>query len=122
MTMCYPKVRHLRKTPLYKKIDEATLSEKLSEFNMHPPAKSEKDALYQGISHFGEGRAKYLGERSRTAPELKWTYPQTSSHELGWRLSDNVKSYQKPRYGRGSIVRDTVRFEIVGPASKFRKF
>jgi len=74
---------------------------------MHAPPKQTKDALYQGISHFGEGRAKYLSKRSQTAPEFKWTYPQTSSQELGWRLSDNVKSYQTPKFGRGSIVRDT---------------
>jgi len=102
-------IAHSKKSfvTVYKKIDEATLSQKLSEFNMHAPPKQTKDALYQGISHFGEGRAKYLSKRSQTAPEFKWTYPQTSSQELGWRLSDNVKSYQTPKFGRGSIVRDT---------------
>lgn len=102
-------VNHTKKSfvTVYKKIDEAKLSDKLSEFQMRPPTRETKGTLYSGISHFGEGRAKYLNKRSQTAPEIKWTYPQTSSQELGWRLGDHVKNYQTPKYGRGSIVRDT---------------
>ena len=104
-----PPIKHSNKSfvTVYKKIDENELSEKLSEFTMRPPTRGTKESLFSGISHFGEGRAKYLSKRSQTAPEMKWKYPQTSSQELGWRLNDHVKDYKTPKFGRGSIVRDT---------------
>merc|ERR1712110_1017990 len=101
-------VTHTKKSfvTVYKKIDEDTLAGKLEEFQMRPATRATKSTLYNGLSHLGEGRTKYLSKRSQTAPEIKWKYPQTSSQELGWRLNDHI-SYKSPQYGRGALVRDT---------------
>ena len=103
-----PEIKHTRKTftTVYPELNEQELTEKLKEFNMKQAEPNIKKQIYHGISHFGEGRALYLKNRSNTLPEEKWKYSQTSSQDYGWRLKDTWK-YQSPKFGRGKVIKDS---------------
>lgn len=48
--------------------------------------------LFQGISHDGQGRARYLRERHQQAPKEKYPYPIVSSWEYGWHLGKAIQA------------------------------
>ena len=51
------------------------------------PAYRDKLGLYNGISHDGQGRIKYLHSRNHRIPETKYNFPILSSWEYGWGLA-----------------------------------
>ncbi|XP_037654912.1 protein ATP6V1FNB [Choloepus didactylus] len=63
--------------------------------------------LFQGISHEGQGRARYLRERKRQQPREKYRYPILSSWEYGWHVGDAVKDAKAPTYGRAKPITET---------------
>ena len=103
-----PEIKHSKKSFVTKfpEIDAEKLKEKCKEFEMKQAEKDVKQGLYSGLSHFGEGRYRYLKKRAETSPELKWNFTQTSTQEYGWKLKDQV-SYNKPKFGRGRIIKDS---------------
>ena len=77
-----------------------------SKYEMLPPEPAMKTKLYDGFTREGKGRYQYLRERSEILPELRYTFPVTSSAKYGWKIGEEVK-LQKPRYARSRVVRDT---------------
>ncbi len=77
-----------------------------SKYEMLPADSDMKAKLYQGFTKEEKGRYQYLKERKEILPELKYTFPVTSSLRYGWKLGDEVV-LQKPRYARSRVVRDT---------------
>jgi len=88
------------------KVDQEELSKRFEEFKMKPATPSTRKMIFNGLSHFDEGRKKYLMNRAKTKPEIKWVYPQTSSQDYGWRLTTQI-TYRTPKYGRGRTIQDT---------------
>ncbi|XP_048347820.1 protein ATP6V1FNB [Sphaerodactylus townsendi] len=78
--------------------------------DMRAPDLEATQLLYQGISHEGKGRKRYLRERNAQSPEEKFRYPVLSSWEYGWRLGDVVKDIRTPIHGKSRIVKDTFYF------------
>lgn len=71
---------------------------------MRPVDDQSKAALYDGFSREGRGRARYLRERHRQAPDTKFTYPMVSSWEYGWKVNDETDAYRRPRYARTATI------------------
>ncbi|XP_074832310.1 protein SPMIP1-like [Carettochelys insculpta] len=63
---------------------------------MKPVAPKVQQLLYQGISHDGEGRQRYLQRRARSPPEAKYYSPVTTNFLYGWRLGDVTRGYAPP--------------------------
>ncbi|KAJ7994429.1 hypothetical protein DPEC_G00249180 [Dallia pectoralis] len=74
---------------------------------MRPVTPQTKEALYQGFSKEGKGRRCYLHARTQKAPEEKFDYPLLSSWDYGWRLSDWIRGYRSPAWGRSGVVRNS---------------
>jgi len=74
---------------------------------MRPVDEQSRSALYDGFSREGRGRARYLHDRYRHAPDAKFTYPLVSSWEYGWKVGDEMPAYGRPRHARTAIVRDS---------------
>lgn len=92
-----PPIKHTRKQftthfPDIKQLPPSELEKKFSEMDMKKAEPEVKKELYQGLSHFGEGRYRYLKKRQEIRPELKWNYTVTSGHEYGWK---NGKGFEK---------------------------
>ncbi|KAI6654308.1 hypothetical protein LOD99_706 [Oopsacas minuta] len=73
---------------------------------MRPATVNTHQMLYQGISHHGEGRYRYLNARKRIGPEVKFTYPQTYSMEYGWKITDRPNT-KKSEFARSFIIKNT---------------
>ncbi|GAB1298617.1 Monoacylglycerol lipase ABHD6 [Apodemus speciosus] len=56
------------------------------DLEMKPPTPATLKLLFQGISHDGRGRTRYLKERHQVIPEKKYKYPMVSSWEYGWHV------------------------------------
>ncbi|XP_066469070.1 protein SPMIP1 [Tiliqua scincoides] len=97
------------KQQLLEKREGPSLQEPLPE--MRAPTPQTTQLLYQGFSHEGKGRCRYLQERKMKSPEEKFHYPVLSSWEYGWRLGDAVKDIRTPIYGKSRIVMDTFYFK-----------
>ena len=57
---------------------------------MKPPTPATRKLLFQGISHDGRGRTRYLKERHQVIPEKKYKYPMVSSWEYGWHVGKTI--------------------------------
>ena len=77
-----------------------------SKYEMLPADPAVKDKLYDGFTREGKGRYQYLRERSEILPELRYTFPITSSAKYGWKIGEEAQ-LQKPRFARSRVVRDT---------------
>ncbi|XP_059581509.1 protein ATP6V1FNB [Alligator mississippiensis] len=55
---------------------------------MKPVPPDVQALLYQGISHDGQGRWRYLRARAGLSPEDKYDEPITSSFDYGWQLGE----------------------------------
>uniref|UniRef100_A0A8C8SM17 ATP6V1F neighbor n=1 Tax=Pelusios castaneus TaxID=367368 RepID=A0A8C8SM17_9SAUR len=60
------------------------------EGTMKPVAPKVRQLLYQGISHDGEGRRRYLHQRQACPPEDKYYIPITTNFIYGWQMGDSV--------------------------------
>lgn len=89
--------------------EDPSLQELLPE--MRVPTPQTTQLLYQGFSHEGKGRRRYLQERKMKSPEEKFPYPLLSSWDYGWRLGDAVKEIRTPIHGKSRIVMDTFYFK-----------
>lgn len=49
----------------------------------------------------------FLNLRNRIDPEIKYDFPHLSSYKYGWRLSDTIKQYKPPTYGRSQQINST---------------
>ena len=67
----------------------------------------DRTSLYEGFSREGRGRARYLAERRRQAPDAKFTYPMVSSWEYGWKVGDEVAAYGRPRHARTATLHES---------------
>ncbi|BHF58590.1 hypothetical protein SprV_0100154200 [Sparganum proliferum] len=78
----------------------------VSELDMHRASPRTRAFLYNGVSHNGEGRAKYLRERYKKAPEEKFPARYPVSWDLGWRLGDTIKplDVKKSPFARVTVV------------------
>lgn len=56
--------------------------------------------LFKGVSHNGQGRARYLQERYRQKPEEKFRYPILSSWEYGWHVGKGITLLPFQAFGR----------------------
>jgi len=74
---------------------------------MRPVDEQSKAALYDGFSREGRGRARYLRDRHRAAPDVKFTYPLASSWQYGWRVGDEMAAYGRPRHARTATIDET---------------
>ncbi|XP_077652105.1 protein SPMIP1 [Urocitellus parryii] len=63
--------------------------------------------LFKGVSHSGEGRARYLQERYRQLPEEKFRYPILSSWEYGWHVGDAMKNFTTSPYAKTQTIAKT---------------
>ncbi|CAL8402550.1 unnamed protein product [Arctogadus glacialis] len=73
---------------------------------MRPPSPQTREVLYQGSSHYGQGRGLYLRRRGQMRPEEKFEFPLISSWEYGWRLGD-FSVCGSPANGRSAVVKNT---------------
>jgi len=71
---------------------------------MWPVDPCTKQKLYKGISRDGLGRSSYMHDRYNISPESRFTFPLISSWQYGWKVTDEVGSYHKPRYGRTAKI------------------
>ncbi|MBZ3889235.1 hypothetical protein SUZIE_201810 [Sciurus carolinensis] len=63
--------------------------------------------LFEGVSHDGQGRARYLQERHRQIPEEKFRYKILSSWEYGWHVGDAMRNFTIPEYARTQTITKT---------------
>jgi len=49
------------------------------------PLAVQKELIYNGVSHDGQGRAAYLAARRKLMPQRRLAKPVTSAAEVGWR-------------------------------------
>ncbi|PRD35588.1 UNVERIFIED_CONTAM: hypothetical protein NCL1_11135 [Trichonephila clavipes] len=71
--------------------------------SMKPVPGFVRKQIYKGISHYGNGRIKYLNMRHAVPPEDRWTYPITSSMEYGWTWGYPTKA-KVPEFGKKMII------------------
>lgn len=57
--------------------------------DMHPASDSERKLIYEGISADNRGRYEYLRQRRSHNPDVRYSFPVTSSMEYGWNLYDS---------------------------------
>lgn len=76
---------------------------------MIPAQPETKQKLYEGISHHGQGRYRYMRERNIEDPEQKFPFPVLSSWDYGWRLGDveSKESSKKGEHIRIRTIEDT---------------
>ncbi|XP_065179864.1 protein SPMIP1-like [Sycon ciliatum] len=74
---------------------------------MRAPSAKTRDILYNGLSHDGEGRYKYLTTRKLENVERRYEYPLTYTQEYGWKIRDSMDKYHPSEFGRTAIVRDS---------------
>uniref|UniRef100_A0A183TCU7 MRP-L46 domain-containing protein n=1 Tax=Schistocephalus solidus TaxID=70667 RepID=A0A183TCU7_SCHSO len=78
----------------------------VNDLDMYPASPRTRAFLYNGVSQNGEGRAKYLLERYKKAPEEKFPARYPVSWDLGWRLGDTIKPHdvKKSPFARVTVV------------------
>lgn len=76
---------------------------------MWPASAGVKQRLYEGLSHHGQGRQRYLHERYIEDPEQKFPLPVLNSWDYGWRFSDVIdpQTIKKSPHIRIRTVDDT---------------
>ena len=90
---------------LYEEIAEKAKRNQ-SKYEMLPPDPDMKEKLYDGFTREGKGRYQYLRERSQMLPELRYSFPVTTSSRYGWKVGDEAQ-LNKPRFARSRVVNDT---------------
>ncbi|VDL96386.1 unnamed protein product [Schistocephalus solidus] len=87
----------------------ARKSPDFSAVNMRPASPRTRSLLYDGVSQEGAGRALYLKTRYEKAPEDKFPKKYQTSWDLGWRLSDKIRTdeLRMSKYARRSIIEAT---------------
>ena len=73
---------------------------------MRAPTTLDKDKLYEGFSHHGQGRSDYLKRRLHLSPEQKYTFPQCSSWDYGWKIAEQAQTVT-PKNARTSLIKDS---------------
>lgn len=74
---------------------------------MRPVDREQYAIIHKGVPYFG--RECYLKVRSKADPEKKYYFPECSSWQYGWRLTDSYFGKQQPMYGRNCLLtRDTM--------------
>lgn len=74
---------------------------------MRPVDPQEYEIIHKGVPNFG--RECYLKVRGKTEPEKKYYFPECSSWQYGWRLTDSYFGKHGPSYGRGvMLTRETM--------------
>jgi len=76
---------------------------------MRPVSPDTYKLLYKGFSALGEGRYAYLQQRKLKVPEMKYSFPISSSWEYGWKIKEAMKNplMQSAEFGRSRIVKDS---------------
>jgi hypothetical protein len=74
---------------------------------MRPVDEVARTVLLDGFSREGKGRIKYLRDRHQLSPESKFTFPMVSSWEYGWKIRDEMPSYQRSTFTRTSTIKDS---------------
>ncbi|GIY60960.1 uncharacterized protein CEXT_1261 [Caerostris extrusa] len=70
---------------------------------MKPVPLDLKKHIYKGIGHDDKGKTKYLNIRYCTPPEERWSYPITSSMQIGWTFGF-PQEMKAPEFGRKMTV------------------
>uniref|UniRef100_A0A1B6K903 Sperm microtubule inner protein 1 C-terminal domain-containing protein n=1 Tax=Graphocephala atropunctata TaxID=36148 RepID=A0A1B6K903_9HEMI len=69
-------------------IDEKDIDVETVMQPMYPVPEEVKATLYQGVSHYHEGRHKYLKLRTQPDPHEKYRHKETYGFEYGWRIRE----------------------------------
>lgn len=69
---------------------------------MRPVDPQQYGMLLKDVPHFG--RKCYLKVRGKMEPEKKYYFPECSSWQYGWRLTDSYLGEHLPTYGRGVLL------------------
>ncbi|XP_067391010.1 protein SPMIP1 [Emydura macquarii macquarii] len=89
----------------------------LQEGEMKPVAPEVRRLLYQGNSHDGEGRWRYLRLRQACQPEDKYYSPVTTNFLYGWQMGKitNVYVPPSPKCRIESFFRKNGAFSLLDP-------
>ncbi|XP_075781037.1 protein SPMIP1 [Pelodiscus sinensis] len=89
----------------------------VQEGEMKPVAPEVRQLLYQGISHDGEGRRRYLHRRTASPPEDKYHSPVTTNFVYGWQMGKvtNVYVSPTPKCRIESFFRKNGAFSLLDP-------
>ncbi|KYO19815.1 hypothetical protein Y1Q_0000370 [Alligator mississippiensis] len=83
---------------------------------MKPVPPDVQALLYQGISHDGQGRWRYLRARAGLSPEDKYDEPITSSFDYGWQLGPTqISVHPVPKCRIDSFFRRNGAFALLDP-------
>ncbi|XP_044262954.1 protein ATP6V1FNB-like [Tribolium madens] len=72
---------------------------------MRPVDKHVKDLLY--ASAINEGRKAYLQERYKIIPEKRYYFPETTSFQYGWSMSEFSKNIKGSPFARQQIIKES---------------
>ncbi|XP_046677066.1 protein ATP6V1FNB-like [Homalodisca vitripennis] len=76
-------------------IDEKDIDIEAIMHPMYPVPQEIKETLYNGISHYQEGRYKYLKLRNKSDPHEKFRHKETYGFEYGWRIRETAQPPKK---------------------------
>lgn len=63
---------------------------------MYPVPPATRALLYEGISHYSQGRYCYLNTRKLDVPEKRYLFPITTNFMYGWQLGEPPAFWKLP--------------------------